>query len=61
MGMTHNKPKTFPRLATPIAFVEPDDLVAAVVAVVKLQRDYGDRSDRKHARLKYLVEEKGAE
>ncbi len=61
MGMTHNKPKTFPRIATPIAFVEPDDLVAAVVAVVKLQRDYGDRSDRKHARLKYVVEEKGAE
>ena len=61
LGTTHNKPQTFPRLATLIASVEPDDLVAAVVAVVKLQRDYGDRSDRKHARLKYLVEEKGAE
>ena len=61
MGMTHNKPKTYPRLATPIAFVEPDDLVAAVEAVVKLQRDYGDRSDRKHARLKYVVEENGVE
>ncbi len=61
MGMTHNKPNTYPRLATPVAFVEPDDLVPAVQAVVKLQRDHGDRSDRKHARLKYVVEEKGAE
>ncbi len=58
-GMTHNKPKTYPRLATPIAFVGPDDLVRAVKAVVKLQRDHGDRRDRLHARLKYLVDDKG--
>ncbi|MFQ5984026.1 MAG: NADPH-dependent assimilatory sulfite reductase hemoprotein subunit [Alphaproteobacteria bacterium] len=60
MGMTHNKPNTFPRLATPIAFAEPDDLVPVTEAIVKLQRDYGDRSDRKRARLKYVVEENGA-
>lgn len=59
MGMTHNNPKTFPRLASPIAFVQPDDLVPAADAVVRLQRDHGDRVDRKHARLKYVVEEKG--
>lgn len=58
-GMTHNKPKTYPRLATPIVFVEPDDLLRAVKAVIELQRDHGDRSDRRHARLKYLVDDKG--
>ncbi|MGH6953723.1 MAG: NADPH-dependent assimilatory sulfite reductase hemoprotein subunit, partial [Alphaproteobacteria bacterium] len=59
LGMTHNKPRTYPRLATPVAFVEPDRLVAAVDAVIALQRDHGDRADRKHARLKYVVDEKG--
>jgi sulfite reductase (ferredoxin) len=61
LGMTHNKPKTFPRLATPIAFVEPDDLLAAAAAVVRIHRDHGDRADRKHARLKYLIAERGEE
>ena len=59
LGMTHNKPATYPRLASPIAFVPKDALVPATEAVIKLQRDHGDRSDRKHARLKYVVEEKG--
>lgn len=59
LGMTHNKPKTYPRLATPIAFIKPDELLEMTEAVVKLQCDHGDRSDRKHARLKYVVEEKG--
>ena len=61
LGMTHNKPETYPRLATPIAFIEPDRLLDGVAAVVKLHRDYGDRSNRKHARLKYVVEENGVE
>src|SRR5713101_188401 len=61
LGMTHNKPKTFPRLATPVAFVAPDDLLAAASAVVRLHRDYGDRANRKHARLKYLIAERGEE
>lgn len=59
MGMNHNQPKTYPRLATPIGFVQPQDMLKAVEAVVKMQRDWGDRGNRKHARLKYLVEEKG--
>ncbi|MBM3600576.1 MAG: NADPH-dependent assimilatory sulfite reductase hemoprotein subunit [Alphaproteobacteria bacterium] len=59
LGMTHNKPKTYPRLATPIVFVGADGLIAAADAVVRLQRDHGDRADRKHARLKYLVDDKG--
>ncbi|MBV8736427.1 MAG: NADPH-dependent assimilatory sulfite reductase hemoprotein subunit [Alphaproteobacteria bacterium] len=58
-GMTHNNPKTYPRLATPVAFVEPDDLLEAAAAVVKLHRDYGDRGNRRHARLKYIIAEQG--
>jgi sulfite reductase (ferredoxin) len=58
-GMTHNKPQTYPRLATPVAFVEPDDLLAAAAAVVRLHRDWGDRGNRRHARLKYLIAENG--
>ncbi|HUC65595.1 MAG TPA: NADPH-dependent assimilatory sulfite reductase hemoprotein subunit [Stellaceae bacterium] len=59
LGMTHNNPKTFPRLATPVAFIAPEDLIAAAIAVVKLHRDHGDRSERRHARLKYLIAERG--
>src|SRR5690606_33320430 len=59
LGMTHNKPKTYPRLATPVAFVPPELLLAATRAVIEVERDHGNRVDRKHARLKYLVDEKG--
>src|SRR6266851_4113448 len=59
LGMTHNKPKTFPRLATPVAFIEPDDLLEAAAAVVRLHRDHGDRGNRRHARLKYVIAENG--
>jgi sulfite reductase (ferredoxin) len=61
LGATHMKPETYPRLASPIAFVKPDELVRVTEAVIKLQRDHGDRSNRKHARLKYVVEENGLE
>ena len=60
-GMTHNKPETYPRLATPVAFVGPDDLLEAAAAVVKLHRDWGDRGNRRHARLKYVIAERGEE
>src|SRR6266446_2627910 len=58
-GMTHNNPKTYPRLATPVAFIEPDDLLEAAAAVVRLHRDHGDRGNRRHARLKYVIAENG--
>jgi sulfite reductase (ferredoxin) len=58
-GMTHNNPKTYPRLATPVAFVEPEDLLQAAAAVVRLHRDHGDRVNRRHARLKYVIAENG--
>ena len=59
LGMTHNKPHTYPRLASPIAFIGPDELLRGAQAVVKLHRDFSDRSDRKHARLKYAVDAMG--
>src|SRR6516225_4790762 len=58
-GMTHNNPKTYPRLATPVAFIEPEDLLEAAAAVVRLHRDHGDRGNRRHARLKYIIAENG--
>lgn len=59
LGMKHNNARTYPFLARPILYVPPEMLVPATEAVIRLQRDFGDRSDRQHARLKYLVAEKG--
>jgi len=67
MGMDHEgkltwaEKKTFPRLATPLGFVGPDDLLNAVEAVVKIHRDFGGRESRKHARLKYVLSDRGVE
>jgi sulfite reductase (ferredoxin) len=59
LGMTHGKAETYPRLATPLCFVNPDEAIAVVETIVTIQRDYGDRANRRHARMKYLVEERG--
>ncbi|HZQ34813.1 MAG TPA: NADPH-dependent assimilatory sulfite reductase hemoprotein subunit, partial [Dehalococcoidia bacterium] len=59
LGMSFGARNTYPRLATPIAFAPAEELFAAVEAVVAIQRDYGNRSDRKRARLKYLIDERG--
>jgi sulfite reductase (ferredoxin) len=61
LGMTHNKADTFPRLASPICFVEPDDLLKITEAVIKLYRDHGNRTNRKRARLKYVIADNGVE
>jgi sulfite reductase (ferredoxin) len=59
LGMTHGKTATFPRLADHLGAVGPDQLLDAIRAIVIVQRDYGDRTDRKHARLKYLIADRG--
>ncbi|NUP88526.1 MAG: NADPH-dependent assimilatory sulfite reductase hemoprotein subunit [Candidatus Sumerlaeia bacterium] len=59
MGMTHGKEGTFPALALPLFSVDPGQIVDACVAIVTTQRDFGGRSDRKHARLKYLIADRG--
>ncbi|BCS32482.1 sulfite reductase subunit beta [Luteitalea sp. TBR-22] len=61
MGVTHNKEATFARLADVIGFVAPEHAVDVVKAIVTVHRDFGDRTNRKHARLKYVLEEQGVE
>lgn len=61
MGMTHNNPKTYPRLAEDLCYVPLDKAIAVAEAVVTTQRDYGDRTNRKHARLKYTIDDRGIE
>ena len=61
LGMTHGKVATFPRLADVIGFCTPEQVLYVAEEVVKIQRDHGDRSDRRHARLKYTIEDRGVE
>src|SRR6476469_557022 len=61
LGMTHNKGDTTARLATPLGFVAPEHGLEAVRLVAAIFRDHGNRSDRRHARLKYLLAEWGIE
>lgn len=61
MGMTHGKEDTFPRLAEVMAFCTPEQAVDVAEKVVTTQRDFGERSDRAHARLKYTVERMGVQ
>jgi sulfite reductase (NADPH) hemoprotein beta-component len=59
MGMTHGEADTFPRTGDVIGFCSPAQVVDVAEKVVTVQRDFGDRSDRKHARLKYTIERMG--
>ena len=61
MGSTHGKSETYPRLGTPLCFVGPENVLAVAETIVTTYRDHGDRENRKHARMKYLVEERGIE
>ena len=59
MGRSHGNEATFARLADVIGFFTPDKIVDVAKAVLTIHRDFGDRTDRKHARLKYVVAERG--
>jgi sulfite reductase (NADPH) hemoprotein beta-component len=59
MGMTHGNEATFPRLADVIGFCTPDEVVDVAEKVVMIQRDYGNRSDRKLSRFKYTIQDRG--
>ncbi|AFZ36524.1 sulfite reductase (ferredoxin) [Stanieria cyanosphaera PCC 7437] len=61
LGRTHKKEDTFPRIADPIGYVAKEDVYDLMKAIVATQRDYGDRSDRRHARMKYLLEDWGVD
>lgn len=61
MGMTHGAPETYPRLADIIGFCTPEQAVDVSEKVLLVQRDFGDRTNRKHARLKYTIDDRSAE
>ena len=61
MGMTHGEEDTYPRTADVMGFCATKDAVKIAEAVVTVQRDWGDRKNRKHARLKYTIEDSGLE
>lgn len=59
MGTTHGNPDTYPRLATLFGFVSKEDLLNVVYEIATVQRDNGNRSDRKLSRLKYTIDKMG--
>lgn len=59
MGMTHGKADTVARLSEPVGFVVPEHVVEAVRTICAIFRDHGNREDRRHARIKYLINEWG--
>jgi sulfite reductase (ferredoxin) len=59
MGTTPSARKTFPAVAQAMAFIPRNDVLAVGEAIIKVQRDFGNRSDRKRARLKYLIHDHG--
>lgn len=61
LGRTHNKEDTFVRMADAIGYVSKEDVYDLVKAIVATQRDYGDRANRRHARMKYLLQDWGVE
>ncbi|HEV8544096.1 MAG TPA: NADPH-dependent assimilatory sulfite reductase hemoprotein subunit [Verrucomicrobiae bacterium] len=61
MGMSHGNAETYPRMADVLGFTTPENVEAIAKGLVTIHRDFGDRTNRKHARLKYVVEERGVE
>jgi sulfite reductase (NADPH) hemoprotein beta-component len=59
MGATHGDPATYPRLADVIGFVPPEQILRLAETIIGVQRDWGDREERKHARLKYTIDSHG--
>ena len=60
LGYSHGRSgATYARSGTPVAFVQEDEIIPIIEAIVKVQRDFGDRTNRKHARLKYTIDDLG--
>ncbi|MCX7633456.1 MAG: NADPH-dependent assimilatory sulfite reductase hemoprotein subunit, partial [Turneriella sp.] len=60
-GMTHNKPETFPRAADLLGWIPKEALLPVATAIVTAHRDWGDRTNRRHARLKYVLADRGVD
>ena len=61
LGMSHGDTKTYPRLANVIGYLPREKVVGVAEKVLTVQRDFGDRTNRKHARLKYTIEDRGVD
>ncbi len=61
LGMSHGNAKTYPRVADALGFVPPERILDVTRAVLQAYRDAGDRTNRKHARLKYVIAERGVD
>jgi len=61
MGRSNGNEATYPRLADVIGFIPADKVLDVARAVLTIHRDFGDRTDRKHARLKYVIAERGVD
>lgn len=61
MGVTHNNKKTYPRTGSDMGYVSAEDVHIACEKVMLVQRDFGDRKNRKHARLKYTIDDMGVD
>jgi sulfite reductase (NADPH) hemoprotein beta-component len=61
MGATHGNAETYPRLASMLGYVNKNELLKTVYAIATTQRDFGNRSDRKQARLKYTIDRMGVD
>jgi sulfite reductase (ferredoxin) len=61
LGMTHANDATYARLADEIGFITGEQVIEVVTAIVTIHRDFGDRENRKHARLKYILQERGVD
>ncbi|HYX10142.1 MAG TPA: sulfite reductase, partial [Bacteroidales bacterium] len=59
MGMNHRKPETYPRLGDHLGYIPCNKLIPLVTSIIEIQRDHGDRRNRKHARMKYLIDDWG--
>lgn len=61
LGMSHGNAETFPRLADLLGFITAEKVNQIGEAILTTQRDFGDRTNRKHARLKYTIQDRGIE
>lgn len=61
LGMTHGDPRSYARLADLIGFITPDQVLEVAEEILKIQRDYGNRSERRYARFKYTVGDRNIE
>lgn len=61
MGVTHNNKKTYPRTGSMLGYISADKTHIVCEKIMLVQRDHGDRKNRKHARLKYTMDDMGVD